>query len=407
MPGVRHCVVRVDGESQSELHDDLVAVEVSERVGEPSSFALQVAIFKRPQGGGWTRLDQKGAGEGGFTPWQRVTVSAGFDDRPDVLIDGYVAGVAPRFEAVEADSHLLVWGYDASYAMDLDEKVKAWPDKKYSDIASELFNAYGLEASIGEGAAGTITDTRVVQDKDKDLLIQRGTDWRFLRQLAARVGFDVFVRGGKGYFRPPELSRAPQKDLVVHMGDVLTNVIWFEPRLAGDLPTKVSAQRANVLTKAVEKVEVNASPLRALGGRAGDALRGGRNVSAQPLALASPEPLVSEQALEAFATAIRRRNDWLVSGEGELDGMLYGRALRADGVVLIKGAGQTFSGRYYVTEVTHRLTPEGYTQHFKVARNAVDVQGDEPFQPLDATPGAPAGNDERVEVRPAGPAVAS
>jgi uncharacterized protein len=403
MPGVRHCVIRVDGESQVDLYDDLIAVEVSERVGEPSSFALQVAVYKQPTGG-WTRLDQEPGAEGGFTPWQRVTISAGFDDRPDVLIDGYVAGVAPRFEPVEADSYLLVWGYDASYAMDLDEKVKGWPDKKYSDVASELFGAYGLDA--------TVTDTQVVQDKDKELLVQRGTDWRFLRQLAQRVGFDVFVRGGVGYFRPPELSRAPQKDLSVHMGERLTNVIWFEPRVVGDLPTKITMQRTNALAKTVEKVAVERadagpSPQRALGGRDGDALRGGRsNVSARPVALAPPEPLASEQAMEAFAAGIRRRNDWIVTGEGELDGMLYGRALRADGVVLIKGAGRTFSCRYYVTEVTHRLTPEGYTQRFKVARNGLDVQGDEPFQSLEADPAEPAGDEDRVEVRAPGRAVA-
>jgi uncharacterized protein len=398
MAGVRHCVIRVDGESHDELYDDLVAVEVSERVGEPSSFALQVAIFKVSIGG-WTRLDETAAGDGGFAPWQRITISAGFDDRPDVLIDGYVAGVAPRFEAVEADSHLLVWGYDASYAMDLDEKVKAWPNKKYSDIARELFSDNGL-------TIGDVTDTQVLQDKDNELLIQRGTDWQFLKQLARRVGFDVFVRGGAGYFRPPELTRGPQKDLTVHFGETLTNVIWFQPRVVGDLPSKITMQRANAVTKKVERTEVSASPLRALGGRGSDALRSGRRVPAQPLAVAPPEPSVSDQAMEALVTGIRQRNDWIVTGEGELDGMLYGRALRADGVVLIKGAGKTFSGRYYVTEVTHRLTPEGYTQRFKVVRNRLDMEGDEPFQPLDADPTAPAGGDERVEVQAAGKEVA-
>ncbi|KYF57183.1 hypothetical protein BE04_26130 [Sorangium cellulosum] len=397
MPRVRHCVIRVDGEVHEGLYDDLIAVEVSERVGEPSSFALQVGIYKKQQGG-WTRLDETSAADGGFAPWQRITVAASFDDSPDVLIDGYVAGVGPRFEPVEADSYVLVWGYDASYAMDLDEKVVAWPDKKYSDIATELFQAYGLDP--------TVVDTQVVQDQTKELLIQRGTDWQFLKELARRVGFDVFVRGGAGYFRPAELSRTPQKDLAVHVGTLGTNVTWFEPRVVGDLPTKIAMARANPLTKAIEKVEVSESPLRALGERAGDALREGRQIPAQPVALAAPEPLVTDQAMEALATGIRRRNDWIVTGEGELDGTLYGRALRADGVVLIKGAGQAFSGRYYVTEVTHRITPAGYTQRFKVTRNGLGVQGDEPFQGADAEPGEPAGNDERVEVRGAGREVA-
>lgn len=401
MANVRHCVIRVDGASQDALNDDLIAVEVNERVGEPSSFALQVALQKMPTGG-WSRVDETTFADGGFAPWQRITISAGYDDQPDVLIDGYVAGVAPRFEAVEADSYLLVWGHDASYAMDVDEKVKAWPDKTYTEIAKEIFQSYGL------GVDGvTVTDTQVKHDQNKDLLIQRGTDWQFLRCLARRVGFDVFVRGAQGYFRPPDPSRSPQKDLAVHMGEVLTNVIWFEPRVVGDLPTQINRMRANTVTKKIEKVSVTSSPLKPLGKRDGAALRGGRKIAAQPIALGSPEPLVSDQAMEALATGVRRTNDWIVTGEGELDGMIYGRALRADGMVLIKGAGKAFSGRYYVSEVIHRLTPEGYTQRFKVMRNALDIEGDEPFQGLETLPEDPAGADERVEVQGDGPEVAA
>jgi hypothetical protein len=220
------------------------------------------------------------------------------------------------------------------------------------------------------------------------------------------------VRGGTGYFRPPELSRAPQKDIAVHMGELNTNVIWFEPRVVGDLPTKITMQRTNALDKTVEKVEVQdaaAAPvsLRALGDRDGAALRANTSVPQQPVSIAPAEPLVSDQAMEAFAAGIRRRNDWIVTAEGELDGMLYGRALRADGVVLIKGAGSTFSGRHYVTQVTHRITPEGYTQRFKAVRNGIDLQGDEPFQDLKKDSTEPAGNDERVEVNPSGSEVAA
>jgi hypothetical protein len=394
-------VIRVDGAVQDALYDDLIAVEVSERVGEPSSFALQVALQKLSNGG-WSRVDETTFAEGGFAPWQRVTISTGFDDKPDVLIDGYVAGVAPRFEPIEADSHLLVWGHDASFAMDIDEKVKAWPDKKYSEIATEIFQSYGL------GVDGvTVVDTQVAHDQNKELLIQRGTDWKLLKQLARRVGFDVFVRGGQGFFRPPDPSRSPQKDLAVHMGQLLTNVIWFEPRVVGDLPTQITRQRANPVTKKIEAVTVTASPLKPLGKRDGDSLRGGRKIPVQPVALGAPEPLISDQAMEALATGVRRTNDWMVTGEGELDGAIYGRALRADGMVLVKGAGKAFSGRYYVSEVIHRLTPEGYTQRFKVMRNALDVEGNEPFQSLESLPETPAGDDERVAVRDDGPEVAA
>ena len=45
--------------------------------------------------------------------------------------------------------------------------------------------------------------------------------------------------------------------------------------------------------------------------------------------------------------------------------------LQADTVVAITGAGQTFSGRYYVTSVTHTVTlDQGYQTFFTVQRSA-------------------------------------
>lgn len=376
MKGVRNCRILVDGQAFNALYDDLIAVEVSERVNVATSFALQVAIFKKDNGS-WTRLEETTAADGGFVPWQRISIAISFDDNPEVLIDGLVAGIAPHFAPVESESYLLVWGYDLSYKMDLEEKVVAWPNKKYSDIATELFRSYGL--------AATVTDTQVLQAENKNLLIQRGTDWQFLKQLAERVGYDVSVRGEVGFFRPPDLSQALQKDLAVHFGFVATNVNWFEPRVVGDLPSKIASARINAVDKKLEKVEISESRLRPLGAQDGNRLRQGTSVTEAPQALAPADPHYDDQAMEAAVSGIRLRNDWIVTGEGELDGTLYGRALRADGVVLIKGISRRFSGRYYVTEVTHRITPEGYTQHFKVMRNGLDVQGDEPFASEEST----------------------
>jgi uncharacterized protein len=49
-------------------------------------------------------------------------------------------------------------------------------------------------------------------------------------------------------------------------------------------------------------------------------------------------------------------------------------------VVLIKGGGTPYSGKYYVTKVTHEMKVDGsYTQTFEARRNARDVDGSEDF----------------------------
>ena len=50
-----------------------------------------------------------------------------------------------------------------------------------------------------------------------------------------------------------------------------------------------------------------------------------------------------------------------------------------DSLVTIKGAGESFSGLYYVTRVRHTFTTDGYTQYFAGYRNAIGLTGQESF----------------------------
>src|SRR5687768_3295631 len=136
--GARVCRIRLDGEEAVALYRDLIAVEVCDRDDEPASFAIKLGMFLRDDGN-WTLVDEGAGGEPPFKLWQRITIEAGFEENFEVLLDGYVAGFSPCFARDEADSHLLIWGYDASFAMAQEEKIVAWEDRKYSDIATELF----------------------------------------------------------------------------------------------------------------------------------------------------------------------------------------------------------------------------------------------------------------------------
>jgi phage protein D len=394
----RVCVVRVDGQVDEGLYRDLIAVEVCDEHDGASSFAIKLGIYLKDDGT-WTRLDE---GDGNFQVWQRITIEAGFEGSQDVLIDGYVAGVAPYFAPKGADSYLLVWGYDATYGMAQEEKIRSWSDVKYSDVASTIFESYGL-------GTDNVEDSQVIHAEDDRLLIQRGSDWQFLKLLASRLGYEVFVRGGQGYFRPPQLTSTPQKDLAAHFGPSATNLLWFHPKVVGHMPTTVLKSRANVTENKVENIEVATSPHRALGDQDGNALRSGRDAAGAAKMIARPDPAISEQEMELLATGARRRTDWVVEAEGEIDGMLYGVALKANRLVLVKGIGRTFSGMYYVTKVIHHFTPEEYKQRFWARRNGVGLLGSEDFAAADALEVEPApqgASDDRIETRSSGRVVA-
>lgn len=376
----RVCKLFLDGtEVRDEVYRDLNAVEIAEFASEPSSFAISLALVHKPDGN-YHVLDDEG--DDAFSPWRRLTIQAGFGDAAEVLIDGYIGGVTPQFGRDDAESALLIWGHDAAYAMDQEEKIVAWGDRKYSDIAAEIFTNHGLEPDVA--------DTQLVHATDEHLMLQRGSDWGYLKQLAERVGFEVYVRGAQGCFRPPNLTATPQADLALRFG-VASNLIWFRPQMSSDLPTQVSIARADPISKRVQRATVEESPQHPLGGDSTTRFRHGRSAPGAPRLIVRHHPVGSQQEMEALATGVRRRTDWSVTGEGELDGRRYGRALRPRETVLLKGVGRTFSGAYYVNEVLHHFTRTDYRQRFKVQRNAVSVVGNESFtDPREEGEDAPA-----------------
>lgn len=359
----RVCIIRIDGQESEALYEDLIAVEVCEQEADSSVFAMKFGIFHR-RDGTWTILDEGDDGIPTLRLWQRLTIEAGYEGKNDVLIDGYIAGVQPNIGINQSESHLLVWGHDVSYAMRQEEKVVAWEDRKFSDVATELFDNYGLEHEVD--------DSQVVHALDENLLLQRGTDWDFLNRLAAQLGFELFIRGAKAYFREPRLFPLPLPDIVVSAGYASTNALWFKPKVVGERPSKVRIARADPIEKRVEILDIEVSPQEQLGEETVDDERAGRAAAGVPRTFTQPVAFGSEQEMETFAEGIRRHHDWTVQAEGELDGRLYGAALRTRSLAPIRGAGRRYSGDYHITKVIHRFTTDDYRQRFWVQRNATE-----------------------------------
>ena len=78
----------------------------------------------------------------------------------------------------------------------------------------------------------------------------------------------------------------------------------------------------------------------------------------------------SDEELHALALAKANELSMRVRAEGELDGTVYGHVLRVGETVPLDGLGDRLNGLYYVDRVTHRFTPDGYTQAFRLLRNA-------------------------------------
>jgi phage protein D len=354
--------IEIDGEEADDLYPDLNVVEVEFDDELAAMFRIELVMSLEPDGT-WSHLDDER-----LTPWRQATINAGFTDGTEPLMSGYVTHIRPVFESDESRCRLEVWGLDGSVLMDREEQLKDWPDKKDSDIAAEIFRSYGFRADV--------EDTTVVHDKRVSTVLQRETDIQFLRRLALRNGYECFVDDDTGYFRRPQLDADAQPVLAVHFGDE-TNVAWFKVEVDALAAANVAMFQIDRTEKKLLSSLVDASLQPALGAAVpADLLpRGvaaGKSYVAMNVATGTLE-------MDQLCQGLFHRAEWFVTGEGMVAANRYGHVLRPRQTVTVKGVGESHSGRYYVTHVTHSFTADGYSQRFRVKRNALLPAGDEEF----------------------------
>lgn len=356
------CIIKISDEEISDIYPDILSVEVEDDHKLAASFKIKLAIQLQSDGN-WTYLDDES-----LSVWNRVEIYAGFPDNAVKAITGYIVHLKPYFAKRITDSYLEVWGMDESVLMDREEKLKDWPNRKDSDIASEIFSNYGLTPEV--------EDTEVIHDEVLSTIIQRESDIKFLKRLARRNGYECFVQNSTGYFRQPVLNESPQKVLAAHFGNE-TNLSFFQAGLNALRPTIVEMSQLDSMTKEIRSVTIDNMEQNQLGQTLSSELIPS---GVEPTGLYVKHALTtSQQEMKVLCQALYDEAEWLLEGEGEIISSLYQDVLRARRLVTIKGVGRTYSGTYYVTNVRHSFTQDGYTQHFKVRKNALSPDGTEDF----------------------------
>jgi phage protein D len=348
-------------------------IEAEEHLGMAGILRLHLGTALTEDGAQWLFVDD--------SPFERlagiqllVTLGTGL---PVVLFDGVVVETEAAFTDEPGTSSVTVIAMDATARMNLDEKVREWPAMADSAIAAMIFGESGL--------VPVVDDTQPVRTPVDTTVIQRDTDIRFLRHLAHRNGFDVFVRPGpvpgvvEGHFHRPAVDLPPQGVLSVNMAGA-TNMRDFAARHEMLRPARAATSDIDPRSLASQPAEAMTTDLTELGKTAlldGD---GARSVLVSPLGLSQTGEL------QTLAQASANRSTWAVTVEGEVDTAIYGDVLRAAIPVLVRGAGTTHSGAYLVERVRHRIEGESYTQRCTLRRNAVSATGQEVFLPNNGLP---------------------
>jgi len=355
-------IIEVNGEEIRDLYANLISLEIELDEVLASLFRLHIAMTLQ-SGGHWTFLDDER-----LRIWQPVTLSAGFAEGVETIMSGYITHIKPYFDSDPTQCTLEILGMDGSVLMDRQEKLKAWPNKKDSDIAAELFNLYGFTPEV--------EDTPVIHDEAVSTIIQRETDIQFLRRLALRNGFECFVEGKKGYFRKPRLEAEPQPVLAAHFGnETVLNRIAIEVNAL--IPANVAMSQIDRVNKTISTARIENSQQTVLGYQvARDLLTVGVHPGQVYMRMTAATGHLEMQAL---CQGLFHQGEWFVTAVGEVAGNRYAHVLKPKKTVVIKGIGETYSGTYYITHITHIFSNEGYIQSFQAKRNAIGMLGLEAF----------------------------
>jgi phage protein D len=396
----KQCQIVLNGKSVSqELGADLVSLMVIENTNMATTLTMKLTTKPDDQGA-WAYLD-----DARFDPFTKVSVKLGFasggglaaalgavasalsggggNDGLEPIFDGYITSVHLSLGSEPDEAHVEVSATDTSVLLSLEEKIHTWKDMSDSDIVEQIVGAYGVTVQADS--------TATVHQESDTTIAQRGTDIQFVRERAALNGLEFYFETDKnsgqiiGFFREPQLDGTPQSDLNIQFGEQ-SNLRNFSARLVGQRPLNVKIEQLDVKANGTNIGQASDTQLNKLGATDANGLVGGALGSlltpqdAQAQMLVAGPPTSDATELQTIAQAVRDEAAWFITAEGEINSDAYQAVLRPHRLVLVKGAGKPFSGKYYVTRVIHELKGDGtYTQRFHARRNARDVDGSEKF----------------------------
>jgi phage protein D len=362
-----------------ELYTAIASLEVEESMDMPGAVQLSLPVNATDAG------DYAYVSDARFQPLSNLAVVAtpGDDSSSSGLtgllggnngasgaqciFDGYILSHKLHLDRGTTNSTLTIWGQDASWLMNLEEKTREWVDVTDADVANSIFNDYGITPADENTQDDSPSHTEAGHS-----LMQRGSDIQFLRMLARRNGKVCRVtcadQPGQrtGYFAKPNLSAGQAAILSLNDPQQWTinglDLHWDATR-----PTAVIARQA---------LFTNDDP----GGATGDttdsglALLGDRGLAdftGKPLSVLLAAPVDDAGELSLRAQALLRESLWFVKCQCEADLARLGGVLRAGSLVQLQGAGSLHSGSYLVWRMRHTITPTSYKMKIDLVRDAV------------------------------------
>ncbi|WP_375480434.1 VgrG-related protein [uncultured Nostoc sp.] len=351
--------IQIEGLSDSsELMKDLLQITIEESLHLPAMFTLVVhnsyiPASDRQQNKPWRYEQVFKIGKKvklGFS--ESTTLDQNFKEDIEkiekLLIEGEITGLEVHFnEKSEAD--IIVRGYDISHRLHRGRYNRSFLNQRDSDIVKKIAKEVGIKL-------GNIDLSGEVH---KYVFQENQTNMEFLRERAARIGFELFITDGKINFCKPKAQGALPLKWLVDINKFSTRVTSAEQVSsvevrAWDYTKKQlitqTAKKENQITQTGNKLGTSTST--AFG-----------NLKSQEMIVVD-KPVASAKQAKTMAQALcDELGGEFVYADAKAEG---NPEIRPGRVVTLEGMGDRYSGKYYVTETRHFFSQRVYKTDFSV-----------------------------------------
>jgi uncharacterized protein involved in type VI secretion and phage assembly len=351
--------LKIDGQPATDsLLEDILQISIEESLHLPGMFTLVIRndYFSARDGENpWMYDDKFAIGKSieiGFT--SSTTEDNDFSEaKVNTLINGEITAIEAQFNP-ESQAPIIIRGYDKSHRLHRGRYNRSFQNMKDSDIVSKIIQEVGISAGTIDKSGGPYG----FGEPPGYVFQENQTNMEFLRERAARCGFELFVQDDKLNFRKPTA------------GDSLT-LKWLKEITSFHVRISSAEQVSSVEVRGWDyqnKQAIVSSKTSQTGGIV-TSINQGKGETVSKAFIGSPKMIVVDQPVsssdESDAIAQSLYNE--LSGEFvQADAKAVGNPeIRPGKVIKLTEMGK-YSGSYYVTETRHIFQNRFYTTEFSI-----------------------------------------
>ncbi|MFV0605083.1 MAG: type VI secretion system tip protein VgrG [Niabella sp.] len=283
-----------------------------------------------------------------FLPGQTIEIKLGYKAVEKTVFKGVV--IKQSIKIREGGSSLVVECRHTAYQMTLTPKAKYFHDMKDSELMEELISLYGIE-----------NDIEATAFKNLQMVQYHATDWDFMLIRADINGYICVTNDEKIIIKKPDLSAAPA--LEIQYGATIYELdAEIDARLQMD---KVIAKTWNPANQELDdQVEGDEPSLEEAGNVAASNLA--ERMGAISYNLVHGGFIQEEEAKEWVNAKLAKHRLAKIKGTVTTDGIAD---VNPGQFIKINGIGERFSGKLFVTGVTHLLEDGKWLTTFQFGLN--------------------------------------